>query len=117
MSSFSFGSRHPSPSPPPGPEDLDMDIDPSLTTGSPSISTQTVSASSPTVFRPDPQASLFIDTLGQRFHLTKQQLSDLHGLFQVQIFFGNNLQSNADLILYGGSWPSLFQAVLIKQKS
>jgi hypothetical protein len=62
-----------------------MVIDTSLTTGSPSISTRTVSAST-TVFRPDPQASLFIDTLGQRFHLTKQQISDLHGLFQVLVF-------------------------------
>jgi hypothetical protein len=62
-----------------------MVIDTSLTTGSPSISTQTVSAST-TVFHPDPQASLFIDTLGQHFHLTKQQMSDLHGLFQVLVF-------------------------------
>ena len=64
-----------------------MAIDPSLATGSP-ISTQTASASnltSTTVFRPDPQASLFIDALGQRFHLTKQQISDLHGLFQVLV--------------------------------
>ena len=87
MSSFSFGSGPASSSPSPSPEDLDSDmaIDPALRMGSPSIPTQTVTAS--TNFRPDPQASLFIDTLGQRFHLTKQQMSDLHGLFQVHLSF------------------------------
>ena len=85
MSSFSFGSGPASSSPSPSPEDLDMAIDPALTMGSPSIPTQTVTAS--TNFCPDPQASLFIDTLGQRFHLTKQQMSDLHGLFQVHLNF------------------------------
>ena len=94
MSSGSFYSGLPSSSPSSDPED--MAIDPSLTR-SPSISTQTLAdTASTTVFRPDPQASLFIDTLGQHFHLTKQQLSDLHGLFQVLLFF--NLRNNADLV-------------------
>ena len=114
MSSFSFGSRHPSSSPSPSLEDSDIVIDPSLTNESPSISAQTVSAS-PTVFRPDPQASLFIDTLGQRFHLSKQQMSDLHGLFQVHLYF-ITFTPNTDLI-HRNSWLSLFQAVLIKQTS
>ena len=94
MSSGSFYSGLPSSSPSSDPED--MAIDPSLTR-SPSISTQTLAdTASTTVFRPDPQASLFIDTLGQHLHLTKQQLSDLHGLFQVLLFF--NLRNNADLV-------------------
>lgn len=110
MSSFNFGSRPPSSSSSSSTDDS-MVIDPSLTTGIPTSSTQTVSASA-TVFRPDPQASLFIDTLAQRFHLTKQQTSDLHGLFQVHFFY---LQSDCLSHSFGGSWRFLLQAVLIKQ--
>ena len=95
MSSGSFYSGLPSSSESSS-DPEDMAIDPSLT-GSPSISTQTsADTASTTVFHPDPQASLFIDTLGQRFHLTKQQMSDLHGLFQVLLFF--NLRNNANLV-------------------
>ena len=68
-------------------------LDPSFSAGnSLSLSNLTPKISPPSppsaptstsVFCPDPQAALFIDSLGQCFCLSKQQITDLHGLFWV----------------------------------
>jgi len=90
MSSFNFTSTSP-PSNLPVSEPLTLD--PSFSAGnalSLSNSTPNISPPSPpsaptstSVFCPDPQAALFIDSLGQHFCLSKQQITDLHGLFWV----------------------------------
>ncbi|KIM38461.1 hypothetical protein M413DRAFT_30013 [Hebeloma cylindrosporum] len=103
-----------SPSSSPGPA-----INPSLQE-SPS-STQATATPGVVTFHPDPQAALFIDSLAQRFHLTMQQTSDLHGLYQLAMSLPGGL-GRADvmtriyaLACHYGSEQRLIYAVQVSE--